>query len=153
MKNFQIIRALSSKSAVSSIAKENSAMFIAGGTNLVDLMKKNVVAPDKLIDINGIDLKKIEFLTEKVSIGALAKNSEVAEDKTIKERYPLLALALAAGASTNQAYGECRREYVAAYPLLLFLQYRHAVQQTRSQKRLRSNWRFKPNACHFWRFR
>ena len=99
MKNFQIIRALSSKSAVISIAKENSAMFIAGGTNLVDLMKKNVVAPDKLIDINGIDLKKIEFLTEKVSIGALAKNSEVAEDKTIKERYPLLALALAAGAS------------------------------------------------------
>lgn len=57
MKNFQIIRALSSKSAVTTIAKENSAMFIAGGTNLVDLMKKNVVAPDKLIDINGVDLK------------------------------------------------------------------------------------------------
>jgi xanthine dehydrogenase YagS FAD-binding subunit len=99
MKNFQIIKALSSKSAVTSIAKESSAMFIAGGTNLVDLMKKNVTAPDKLIDINGIDLKKIEFLTSKVSIGALAKNSEVAEDKTIKENYPLLALALAAGAS------------------------------------------------------
>jgi xanthine dehydrogenase YagS FAD-binding subunit len=99
MKNFQIIRALSSGSAVSSISKENSAMFIAGGTNLVDLMKKNVVAPDKLIDINGLDLKKIEFLTGKVTIGALAKNSQVAEDKSIKEKYPLLALALAAGAS------------------------------------------------------
>jgi xanthine dehydrogenase YagS FAD-binding subunit len=99
MKNFQIIRALSSNSAVSSIAKESSAAFIAGGTNLVYLMKKNVVAPDKLIDINGIDLKKIEFLTGKVTIGALAKNSQVAEDEVIKEKYPLLALALAAGAS------------------------------------------------------
>ncbi|OXA76461.1 xanthine dehydrogenase YagS FAD-binding subunit [Flavobacterium aquidurense] len=99
MKNFQIIKALSSGSAVSSIAKENSAMFIAGGTNLVDLMKKNVVAPDKLVDITALDLKKIEFLTAKTSIGALAKNSQVAEDKAIIEKHPLLAMALAAGAS------------------------------------------------------
>ena len=99
MKNFQIIRALSSGSAVSSIAKEKEAMFIAGGTNLVDLMKKNVVAPDKLVDITALDLKKIEFLTGKTSIGALAKNSQVAEDKTIIEKHPLLAMALAAGAS------------------------------------------------------
>lgn len=99
MKNFQIIRALSSGSAVSSIAKEKEAMFIAGGTNLVDLMKKNVVAPDKLVDITALDLKKIEFLTGKTSIGALAKNSQVAEDKAIIEKHPLLALALAAGAS------------------------------------------------------
>lgn len=99
MKNFQIIRALSSGSAVSSIAKEKEAMFIAGGTNLVDLMKKNVVAPDKLVDITALDLKKIEFITGKTSIGALAKNSEVAEDKAIKEKHPLLAMALSAGAS------------------------------------------------------
>lgn len=99
MKNFQIIRALSTGSAVTSSGKEASSMYIAGGTNLVDLMKKNVATPDKLIDINGIDLKKIEFLTQKVSIGALAKNSQVAEDKQIKEKYPLLSLALAAGAS------------------------------------------------------
>lgn len=99
MKNFQIIRALSSGSAVSSMGKESSAMFIAGGTNLVDLMKKNVVAPDKLVDITNLDLKKIESLTGKVSIGALAKNSQVAEDATIKEKHPLLAMALAAGAS------------------------------------------------------
>lgn len=99
MKNFQIIKALSSSSAVSSTAKDNSVMFIAGGTNLVDLMKKNVVAPDKLIDINAIDLKKIEFLSGKTIIGALAKNSQVAEDASIKEKHPLLVLALAAGAS------------------------------------------------------
>ncbi|TDW47977.1 xanthine dehydrogenase YagS FAD-binding subunit [Flavobacterium sp. 270] len=99
MKNFQIIRALSAGSAVTSSGKEASSMYIAGGTNLVDLMKKNVATPDKLIDINAIDLKKIEFLTQKVSIGALAKNSQVAEDKQIKEKYPLLSLALSAGAS------------------------------------------------------
>lgn len=99
MKNFQIIKALSSSSAVTGKAKDNSSMFIAGGTNLVDLMKKNIVAPDKLVDINGLDLKKIEFLKGKVSIGALAKNSQVAEDASIKEKYPLLALALVAGAS------------------------------------------------------
>ena len=99
MKNFQIIKALSSASAVSGLSKEASAMFIAGGTNLVDLMKKNVVAPDKLVDITGIDLKKIEFQSGKVSIGALAKNSQVAEDAGIKENHPLLSLALAAGAS------------------------------------------------------
>ncbi|AXB58228.1 FAD binding domain-containing protein [Flavobacterium fluviale] len=99
MKNFQIIRALSAASAVSNIKKEKEAMFIAGGTNLVDLMKKNVVAPDKLVDITALDLKQIEFLKGKVSIGALAKNSQVAEDKAIKEKHPLLAQALAAGAS------------------------------------------------------
>lgn len=99
MKNFQIIRALSSKSAVTSIGKESSAMFIAGGTNIVDLMKKNVVAPDKLVDITAIDLKKIEFLTGKTAIGALTKNSQVAEDKEIIEKHPLLAMALTAGAS------------------------------------------------------
>ncbi|TDO99170.1 FAD binding domain-containing protein [Flavobacterium sp. 245] len=99
MKNFQIIKALSPSSAVTSVSKEPSAKFIAGGTNLVDLMKKNVVAPDKLVDINGLDFKKIEFLKGKVSIGALAKNSQVAEDPSIKEKHPLLALALAAGAS------------------------------------------------------
>lgn len=99
MKNFQIIKALSSNSAVTSISKESSAMFIAGGTNLVDLMKKDIAAPDKLVDITALDLKKIEFLKGKVTIGALAKNSQVAEDATIKEKHPLLALALAAGAS------------------------------------------------------
>lgn len=99
MKNFQIIKALSLASAISGLKKEASAMFIAGGTNLVDLMKKNVVAPDKLVDITGIDLKKIEFLKGKTIIGALAKNSQVAEDAGIKENHPLLSLALAAGAS------------------------------------------------------
>jgi len=98
MKNFQIVRASSPSSALASSAKD-SAKYIAGGTNLVDLMKKNVTDPDRLIDITGLDLKKVERVDGKIRIGALAKNSQVAEDKLIKESYPLLSLALAAGAS------------------------------------------------------
>lgn len=99
MKNFQLVRASSSTSAVSLLSKDLSSMFIAGGTNLVDLMKKDVTSPDKLIDINGLDLKGINRLDGKISIGALAKNSQVAENKLIQESHPLLAMALAAGAS------------------------------------------------------
>lgn len=99
MKNFQLVRALSTASAVGIISKDTASMFIAGGTNLVDLMKKDVASPDKLIDINGLDLKGINRLEGKISIGALAKNSQVAEDKIIQEKHPLLALALIAGAS------------------------------------------------------
>lgn len=99
MKNFTLVRASSQDSAVATIAKDASAGFIAGGTNLVDLMKKNVMQPDKLIDINGLDLKKVQQIDGKVRIGALAKNSHVGEDKLILKTHPLLSLALASGAS------------------------------------------------------
>lgn len=99
MKNFQLIRAATPASAVAAITKDNASKFIAGGTNLVDLMKKNVSAPDKLIDINGLKLNEISRADGKIRIGALAKNSHVAEDKMIMQKHPLLALALVAGAS------------------------------------------------------
>jgi xanthine dehydrogenase YagS FAD-binding subunit len=99
MKNFQLVRASSTASAIASIAKDETANFIAGGTNLIDLMKKAVATPDRLIDITGLDLKMVEQLQGKVRIGALAKNTHVAEDDIIKQKHPLLSLALAAGAS------------------------------------------------------
>jgi xanthine dehydrogenase YagS FAD-binding subunit len=99
MKNFQLVRASSQQSAVAILAKDATSKFIGGGTNLVDLMKKSVTTPDKLIDITGLDLKNIEALPSKIRIGALAKNTRVAEDALIKQRHPLLSLALAAGAS------------------------------------------------------
>jgi xanthine dehydrogenase YagS FAD-binding subunit len=99
MKNFQLVRASSQQSAVASIAKDTEAKFIAGGTNLIDLMKKMVATPDRLIDITGLGLKKVEPLAGKIRIGALAKNTQVVEDALIKQKHPLLALALAAGAS------------------------------------------------------
>lgn len=99
MINFEYIKASSAAAAVTAGAKDPASAFIAGGTNLVDLMKKGVTNPRKLIDITHLDLKKIEKKGGKLIIGALALNSTVAEDKTVSSEFPLLALALTAGAS------------------------------------------------------
>lgn len=99
MINFQYIKPSSSSAAVAAVTKDNTSMFIAGGTNLVDLMKKGVTNPQKLIDITQLNLNKIEKQNNKVVIGSLALNSEVAEHEMINKDYPLLALALKAGAS------------------------------------------------------
>lgn len=99
MINFQYIKPSTPAAAVAAITKDNSSMFIAGGTNLVDLMKKGVANPQKLIDISHFDLNKIERHDNKIYIGALALNSDVAEDAIINKDFPLLALALKAGAS------------------------------------------------------
>jgi xanthine dehydrogenase YagS FAD-binding subunit len=81
------------------VAQDANARFIAGGTNLVDLMKRGVMTPQKLVDINRLDFRKIERQNNNLRIGALALNSAVANDRQVRERHPLLALALNAGAS------------------------------------------------------
>ena len=84
MINFDYIRTSTAKAAVDAKAKNASSQFIAGGTNLVDLMKKGVTSPDKLIDINGLPLKQITADAKGVTIGALALNCDVAENAIIK---------------------------------------------------------------------
>jgi xanthine dehydrogenase YagS FAD-binding subunit len=101
MKQFQYIRAANQKAAISALAKNASAQFIAGGTNLIDLMKRGVSSPDTLIDINSLPLKTIEQVAGGIRIGALALNSEVSESKLIIQKHPLLAQALNAGASAQ----------------------------------------------------
>ena len=101
MINFQYVRTSVLKTALGLINKDKQAAFIAGGTNLVDLMKKGVSAPEKLIDINPLPLKDIQFNNNTLQIGALASNSAVAEHKIIKDNFPLLALAINAGASAQ----------------------------------------------------
>jgi xanthine dehydrogenase YagS FAD-binding subunit len=101
MINFDYQRASTTKAAVDAKTKSASSAFIAGGTNLVDLMKRGVTAPDKLIDINALPLKQITADAKGVMIGALALNSEVAEHPIIKTKYPLLAHAINAGASAQ----------------------------------------------------
>ncbi len=101
MINFDYIRTSTAKGAVDAKAKNAAAQFIAGGTNLVDLMKKGVTSPEKLIDINRLPLKQIVGDAKGVMIGALALNSDVAEHAIIKSKYPLLAQALNAGASAQ----------------------------------------------------
>ena len=99
MNPFEYIRASSRQSAVTTLAKNNSAAFLAGGTNLIDLMKAGVTAPDKLIDINDIPSAAIEKTPTVLRIGALARNSDVSENEMVIKHFPLLSLALNAGAS------------------------------------------------------
>jgi xanthine dehydrogenase YagS FAD-binding subunit len=99
MNQFQYVRATKPQAAIDVVAKDPTATFIAGGTNLVDLMKRGVMTPQKLVDINRLPLAKIERQGTSLRVGALALNSAVANDALVRERHPLLALALNAGAS------------------------------------------------------
>jgi xanthine dehydrogenase YagS FAD-binding subunit len=101
MNQFQYIRASKQQAAVDAVAKDPNAKFIAGGTNLVDLMKRGVMTPQKLVDINRLPLARIDPDPGKLRIGALALNGAVAENKDVLARQPLLALALNAGASAQ----------------------------------------------------
>ncbi|RZK80888.1 MAG: xanthine dehydrogenase family protein subunit M [Pedobacter sp.] len=101
MINFQYVRTNTAKAAVAQITKDKSAKLIAGGTNLVDLMKAGVVAPEKLVDINTVPFKNIEIINNVLHIGALATNSAVADHPVVKTQFPLLSLALQAGASAQ----------------------------------------------------
>jgi xanthine dehydrogenase YagS FAD-binding subunit len=75
--------------------------LLAGGTNLLDLMKLQIEAPTRVIDINRLPLKAIELEGEGLRIGALATNTAVASHPVVRERYPVLAKALLAGASAQ----------------------------------------------------
>ena len=79
--------------------KNSNSHFIAGGTNLVDLMKKNIAQPDALIDITEAISKKIETTKNGLRLGALSSNTAVANHEEVLKNYPLLAKAILAGAS------------------------------------------------------
>ena len=100
MINFQYARANDVADAVRQIAADPTAKFIAGGTNLIDLMKEDVERPSRLIDISRLPLKSVEETADGgVRIGALVPNSDLAYHPLIEQRYPLLASAILAGAS------------------------------------------------------
>jgi xanthine dehydrogenase YagS FAD-binding subunit len=100
MNSFSYTRALDVATAVSEIEQDGAAKFIAGGTNLIDLMKENVARPSRLIDITRLPLDKIEDTSDGgLRIGALVTNTDVAYDEQVEKRYPLLSKAILAGAS------------------------------------------------------
>ncbi|MFC0774829.1 FAD binding domain-containing protein [Terrimonas alba] len=99
MINFEYTRVSTVKDAVNALTKNPTGGFIAGGTNLVDLMKKGVMTPTRVIDINNLPLRQIEETDKGISIGALAINSDVAAHRIVREKFPLLTMALEAGAS------------------------------------------------------
>lgn len=81
-------------------AADNGTAFIAGGTNLLDLMKVNVARPSRLVDLNRLALSAIEDTPDGgLRLGALARNADTAHDPRVRERYPLLSAAILAGAS------------------------------------------------------
>jgi xanthine dehydrogenase YagS FAD-binding subunit len=100
MKPFTYIRAKAVQEAVKEAAENNNVKFIAGGTNLLDLMKENVTKPDKLVDINKLPLSKIEKTAKGgLLIGALATNTDVAYHETVQKNYPVLSQSILAGAT------------------------------------------------------
>jgi xanthine dehydrogenase YagS FAD-binding subunit len=98
MKQFAYLRVNEPSTAIQA-ATSNQTKFIAGGTNLLDLMQEGIEQPDRLVDITRIKLSQIESIPNGVRIGALAKNSDTANHPLIRTRYPLLSQALLAGAS------------------------------------------------------
>src|SRR6266550_7946095 len=101
MNPFTYSRTNDAEQAVAEISAKPHGKFLGGGTNLIDLMKMGVETPTQLIDINKLPLAEVEDLSggKGVRVGALARNSDVAEHKLIKQRYPVLSQALLSGAS------------------------------------------------------
>ena len=114
MKPFSYERAKSPADAAASAARVDGAKFVAGGTNLLDLMKLQIETPRHLIDVNGLSLDKIEPTPEGgVRVGALVRNTDLAADTRIRRDYAVLSRALLAGAS-----GQLRNKATTAGNLL-----------------------------------
>ncbi len=99
MRPFAYERATDAAGAVAAIAQPGT-MYLGGGTNLVDLMKLGVETPERLVDVSGLPYDRIEEAPGGgLRIGAAVRNSDLAADRAVRERYPLLARALLSGAS------------------------------------------------------
>jgi xanthine dehydrogenase YagS FAD-binding subunit len=114
MKSFTYERAKSAAEAAAGVARVSNAKFIAGGTNLLDLMKLEIEKPAHLVDVNRLALDKIEALSDGgLRIGALVRNTDLAADQRVKREYGVLSRALLAGAS-----GQLRNKATTAGNLL-----------------------------------
>jgi xanthine dehydrogenase YagS FAD-binding subunit len=114
MKPFTYERANSPAEAAAAVARNPAAKFIAGGTNLLDLMKLQIEAPAHLVDVNGLALDKIEATPDgRLRIGALVRNTALAADERVRRDYGVLSRALLAGAS-----GQLRNKATTAGNLL-----------------------------------
>jgi xanthine dehydrogenase YagS FAD-binding subunit len=97
---FSYVRADEITEAVNEVSRESGSKFIAGGTNLIDLMKENVARPSRLVDISRLPLNRIENTEDGgLRLGALVSNADTAYDPQVEKRYPLLSRAILSGAS------------------------------------------------------
>ena len=114
MKPFSYERAATPAEAATAVARRPGAKFIAGGTNLLDLMKLQIETPQHLVDVNGLALEKIEATPDGgLRIGAMVRNTDLAADPRVRREYGVLSRALLAGAS-----GQLRNKATTAGNLL-----------------------------------
>ena len=100
MRPFKYSKANDALSAAKAVFANKEASFLAGGTNILDLMKEDVARPSELIDISRLNLTQIKTAKNGgISIGALAKNTDTANHPLVRQNYPLLSQAILAGAS------------------------------------------------------
>ncbi|WP_312950958.1 xanthine dehydrogenase family protein subunit M [Agrobacterium sp.] len=100
MRAFSYERVSSAQAAAAAVSNNPDAKFIAGGTNLLDLMKLEIETPSHLVDVNGLGLDKVEKTSDGgLRIGALVRNTDLAADDTVRRDYGVLARALLSGAS------------------------------------------------------
>jgi xanthine dehydrogenase YagS FAD-binding subunit len=99
MNRFRYVRAGGIAEAIRTVHDDARARFVAGGTNLIDLMKDDVETPSVLVDVNGLGFDRIEAHDESLTIGALARMSDVAEAPAIHSEFPVVAQALLDSAS------------------------------------------------------
>src|SRR3954454_20858495 len=108
MRTFEFIRPPDPTAAIADAAQSKTAQqgadvrFLGGGTTLIDLMKLNVETPARVLDINGLPLDKIETTSDGgVKIGAMVRNSDLANDAKVQKDYSVLSQALLQGASAQ----------------------------------------------------
>lgn len=101
MRSFKYNLAIDAASAVRTVSANKEAKFLAGGTNLIDLMKEYVERPTELVDISRLNLAQISSTSNGISIGALAKNTDTANHPLVRQQFPLLSMAILAGASAQ----------------------------------------------------
>src|SRR5690242_1207218 len=101
MKHFAFEQATSAAEAAQAIAHQPNAMFLAGGTTLVDLMKIDVLTPETLIHVGQLALNEIEVDGDQIRVGANVRNSQLAWHPVIRTQFPVLSEALLSGATAQ----------------------------------------------------
>jgi xanthine dehydrogenase YagS FAD-binding subunit len=104
MRPFKYSRAQDATNAVQIVSANTNSKFLAGGTNILDLMKEDVERPDELVDVTRLKFSQVKTVSDGtnkggVSIGGLGKNTDAANHPLVRQNFPLLTQAILAGAS------------------------------------------------------
>jgi len=132
--------------AAGAVAARPGAMFLAGGTTLVDLMKVDVLAPDTVVSVQRLGMSGIDVSDDGIAIGATVTNSQLAWHPVVRDRYPVLAEAILSGATT-----QIRNMATVAGNILQRTRCSYFRDVHASCNRLRCARRFQPRTRRAWR--